>query len=95
MMWPLVKAEAEDRLAELTLPRHVKVRPAAIFPVRPTGLNRWLLAPLLRVVPALGLSSADLGRAMLRVGLDRTWHGSLTLESRDLRALLRSGGATR
>lgn len=94
MMWARVKAEAEDRLAELKLRLHVNVRPAAILPVRPTGMNRWLLAPLLRLVPALGLSAADLGRAMLRAGLDQTWHGSLTLENRDLRALLRSGGAT-
>jgi uncharacterized protein YbjT (DUF2867 family) len=88
MMWARVKAEAEDRLAELPLARHANVRPAAILPMAPTGPARWLLAPLLKVIPALGIGSVDLGRAMLRVGLDKSWHGSRTLENRDLQALL-------
>lgn len=73
------------------LSRLANVRPAAILPMQPTGVNRWLLAPLLNVIPALGISSVDLGRAMFRVGLDRSWHGSRTLENRDLRALLGEG----
>ncbi len=89
MMWARVKAEAEDALAELMLARHVNVRPAGLLPMQPTGLNRWLLAPLLKVIPALGIQSIELGRAMLRVGLDRNWHGSRTLENADLKALLR------
>jgi len=89
MMWACVKAEADDSLAELKLARHANVRPAAILPMQPTGTNRWLLAPLLRVIPALGITSFDLGRAMLRIGLDRSWNGSRTLENRDLKALLR------
>lgn len=89
MMWARVKAEGEDRLTELPLARLVNARPAAILPMQPTGVNRWVLAPLLRVVPALGISSVDLGRAMLRLGLDTSWHGSRTLENGDLKALLR------
>jgi hypothetical protein len=91
MMWARVKAEAEDRLAALTLARHANVRPAAIVPMQPTGVNRWLLAPLVSAIPALGIPSAHLGRAMLRVGLDRGWSGSRTLENKDLRGLLREG----
>ena len=91
MMWARVKAEAEDRLAELKLTRHANVRPAAILPMHPTGVNRWLLAPLLRVIPALGINAVDLGRAMLRVGLDQSWDGSRTLENSDLKALLHEG----
>ena len=91
MMWARVKAEAEDRLAELKLARHANVRPAAILPMRPTGVNRWLLAPLLKVIPALGISSIDLGRAMLRFGLDKSWDGSRTLENKDLKAILGEG----
>lgn len=91
MMWARVKAEAEDRLAELRLARLVNVRPAAILPMHPTGVNRWLLAPLLKVIPALGIRSVDLGRAMLRVGLDQSSQGSRTLENKDLKALLREG----
>src|SRR5438093_9032314 len=56
-----------------------------------TSSNRWLLAPLLRVTPALGISAVDLGRAMLCVGLDESWHGSRTLENSDLKALLHEG----
>lgn len=87
MMWARVKAEAEDRLSELSLTRHANVRPAAILPMHPIGVNRWLLAPLLTVVPALGIAAADLGQAMLRIGLDHSWEGSRTLESRALKAL--------
>jgi uncharacterized protein YbjT (DUF2867 family) len=95
MMWARVKAEAEDNLTELTLARHANARPAAILPMRPTGANRWVLAPLLTLVPALGIGAVDLGRAMLRIGLDRSWHGSRTLENRELMMLLRTKEATR
>lgn len=88
MMWARVKAEGEDRLAELQLRRLANVRPGALLPMHPTGANRWLLAPLLGVIPALGISSLDLGRAMLRLGLDKSWHGSRTLENKNLKALL-------
>jgi uncharacterized protein YbjT (DUF2867 family) len=90
MMWARVKAEAEDELADLGLARHATVRPAAILPVQPTGANRWILASLLTVIPALGIRSVDLGRAMLHLGLDRSWRGSRTLENRELKTLLRS-----
>ncbi len=91
MMWARVKAEAEDRLSRLDLARHANVRPGAILPVRPTGANRWLMRPLLRLAPALGIRSVELGQAMLVLGLDRAWHGSRTLENSDLRVLARSG----
>lgn len=91
MMWARVKAEAEDRLADLKLARHANVRPAAIVPMQPTGASRWLIAPLVSVFPALGIGSVDLGRAMLRIGLDRSWRGSRTLENKDLKALLSEG----
>lgn len=90
MMWARVKAEAEDELAGLTLARLANVRPAGILPMRPTGASRWLLAPLLKVIPALGIGAVDLGRAMLRTGSDKAWQGTRTLENGDLRALLRS-----
>lgn len=37
------------------------------------------------------LHEVDRGRAMLRVGLDESWHGSRTLENKDLKALLVEG----
>ena len=91
MMWARVKAEAEDWLAELQLARHANVRPAAILPMHPTGVNRWLLAPLLTVVPALGIAAVDLGNAMLRLGEDHGWNGSRTLENRALKVLAKRG----
>ena len=89
MMWARVKAEAEDELSGLGLARHANVRPGAILPLRPTGVNLWLVDLLLRVVPALGIGSLELGRAMLRLGLDRGWDGSRTLENGELRSLAR------
>lgn len=88
MMWARVKGEAEDALADLGLARLVNVRPAAILPEHPTGATRWLVFPLVRAIPALGIRSVELGRAMLRVGLDKSWQGSRTLENKDLKALL-------
>jgi uncharacterized protein YbjT (DUF2867 family) len=89
MMWARVKAEAEDRLADIGLVRQANVRPAAIVPAHPQGLNR-LLVPFVRMVPALGIPSIDLGRAMLRLGTAGDWSGTRTLENRDLRALARA-----
>lgn len=85
MMWARVKAEAEDSLAALPLPRLACVRPAGIVPARPSVANRWLLAPLVRLVPALGIGAMDLGRAMLDVGLDRSWRGLRIMENRALK----------
>lgn len=88
-MWARVKAEGEDRLAELGLSRHANVRPGGILPTNPKGASRWVLAPLLQVIPPLGIRAVDLGRAMLRLGLDTSWRGTRTLENKDLKALLR------
>jgi uncharacterized protein YbjT (DUF2867 family) len=87
MMWARVKAEAEDQLAQLGLLRHANLRRTAILPARPKGAERWLLAPLAKVIPALAIDRGDFGRAMLRVGLDRSWLGSRTFESSDLKAI--------
>ena len=92
MMWARLKAEAEDRLCEAGLLRLANVRPAAILPMEPGGLNRWLLAPLLKVLPFLGIGALDLGRAMLRIGLQGRWHGSRTYENKDLKAVLDGAG---
>lgn len=86
MMWARVKAEAEDALGALGLTRQANARPAGIVPMQPTGINRWLLAPLVRVVPPLGIGAADLGRALLHIGLERDWMGSRTYENGALRA---------
>lgn len=70
MMWARVKAEAEETLAQVGLARLISVRPGGIVPLEPAGANRWLLAPLVRLLPSLGIGAEALGRAMLRAGLD-------------------------
>ena len=87
MMWARVKAEAEDRLAELPLARLVCVRPGGIPPAHPTGFERWVVAPLLRVFPALGIGAEQLGWAMLAAVRDRSSAARVTLENRALKAL--------
>ena len=89
MMWARVKAEAEDQLAKLGFVRHANVRPTGILPARSKGAERWLLAPLAKLIPALTIDRMDVGRAMLRLGLDKSWRGTRTLESSDLKALLK------
>lgn len=88
MMWARVKAEAEDQLAQLGLARLVCVRPGGILPTAPTGFERWLLTPLIRVIPALGIGAEALGRAMLAAGLSRSApEGGSVLENRALQEL--------
>lgn len=85
MMWARVKAEAEDALAALPLRRLANVRPAGILPMRPTGTSRWLLAPLIALIPRLGIRSIEFGRAALQVALDQNWSGVRTVENADLK----------
>ena len=88
MMWARVKAEAEDALEKVGLARHANVRPTALLPGQPRGAERWVIQPLVRVFPALGIRAADFGRAAVRLALDDTWRGSRTLESAALKKLL-------
>ena len=67
MMWARVKAEAEDALKQ-AFPASASVRPGYIHPMKPRGWKRWLLGPLLRVFPFLGIRAKQLGRAMLAAG---------------------------
>lgn len=87
MMWARVKADAEDQLAALPLARLACVRPGAIVPARPSGVDRWLVAPLVRAVPALGIRADALGRAMLAAVRDGSLPARVTLENRALRRL--------
>lgn len=88
MMWARVKAEAEAELARVGLARLINVRPGGILPPEPAGLERWLLAPLLGLVPSLGIGAEELGRAMLRAGLDGdTGPSGSILENRSLKEI--------
>ena len=87
MMWARVKAEAEDRLAELGLTRLACVRPAIIVPTEPGGPMRWLVAPLVRHVARAGITAVDLGHAMLALARgDQAIEGPV--DNRGLRALV-------
>ncbi|MBA3853064.1 MAG: epimerase [Gemmatimonas sp.] len=87
MMWARVKADAEDQLAQLPLARLASVRPGAIVPVHPRGVDRWLIAPLVTIVPALGIKADALGRAMLAAVRDPSIPSRVTLENQALRRL--------
>ena len=65
MMWARVKAEAEDRLSGLGLSRHVNVRPGGILPMTPTGASKWVLGPLLKLAPSLGIGKRRTPQALL------------------------------
>ena len=89
IMWARVKAEAEDRLSALGLKRQLSFRPGFIVPTHAKGLTRFVLAPLVDAIPALGVSAYDLGRAMLRVAVPggAAVEGAI-LENREIRRVL-------
>jgi nucleoside-diphosphate-sugar epimerase len=87
MMWARVKAEAEDELASLGLARLVCVRPGGIPPAQPSGFDRWIVAPLLKALPSLGIEADALGRAMLAAVCDLQGSDRVVLENRALKAL--------
>lgn len=87
MMWARVKAEAEDQLASLGLARLVCVRPGGIPPAQLSGFDRWVVAPLLKALPSLGIEADALGRAMLETVFNRPEPARVVLEKRALQAL--------
>ena len=89
MMWARVKAEAEDELLALDLPKCLCVRPGYIHPMEATGFARWVFGPLLRIAPVIGIHAYDLGRVMLQIGLEHNLAGeNRILENRQIRSLL-------
>jgi uncharacterized protein YbjT (DUF2867 family) len=91
IMWARVKAEAEEKLLALELPKCRCVRPGYIHPLAATGFARWVLGPLLKVAPVIGIQAYDLGRAMLRIGLEDNLTGeNRVFENRDIRNVLGS-----
>jgi uncharacterized protein YbjT (DUF2867 family) len=93
MMWARVKAEAEDQLSALPLARLVCVRPGGIPPAHPSGFERWFVAPLIKLVPSLGIGAEELGRAMLAAARDREAPPRVTLENRALKELAAASGS--
>jgi hypothetical protein len=87
MMWARTKAAAEDQLAAMPLARLVCARPGAIVPSQPSGAARWLIAPLVKLVPVLGIEAVMLGHAMLAAVRDPSSAARVTHENRALRAL--------
>ncbi len=85
MMWARVKAEGEDRLAELGLSRLVCVRPGWIVPADAPALTKVLGGAAIAM--SMGIGANALGRAMLRAGTDRGVKNSKPLNNRVLRTL--------
>lgn len=91
-MWARVKAEAEDRLAELPLGALYNFRPAYIQPMR--GARSTItsyrvmyaivgpLYPLLKKIPSMVTSTTEVGRAMIRAARDGA--PKTTLENADI-----------
>lgn len=90
MMWARVKAEAEDQLAALPIAHLMCVRPGGIPPAKPAGLERWVVAPLLKAFPSLGIGAEELGRAMLAAARDRTGRTRAPIENPELKTLAAS-----
>ena len=68
-----VKGEAERLVLEANLPRRYVLRPGYIHPTRPRArpiIYDWIMRPVFRLMPSLGIESADLGRVMLETGLE-------------------------
>jgi len=84
MMWARVKAEAEVAIAAAH-PASASVRPGLIYPMRPSGLMRWIMGPLLWLIPPIGIRAIDLGRAMYN--LSRASPMSSPVENNGLRRL--------
>lgn len=94
-MWARVKAEAEDRLAELPFRATYNFRPAMIQPMR--GARSTItsyrvmyalvgpLYPLLKKLPKYVTSTPEVGRAMIRAA--REGAPKQTLENADICAL--------
>lgn len=85
------KGRAERRLLQSSLPRKYIFRPAYIHPTRPRARKLFydpFATPAFRLMPSLGIESADLARAMLETGLTDPRPLAI-LGNREIRALTR------
>ncbi|HSF93866.1 MAG TPA: hypothetical protein VLA52_02485 [Thermohalobaculum sp.] len=95
-----VKGRAERMVIEAGFPRRYFFRPAYICPSRPRAHPVFydpVMKPLFRLFPWLGISSADLARAMVETALTDP-RAEAVLENREMRGmaarLALPGGAT-
>ena len=96
MAFARYKGAAEKALLEIGFPRVHLFRPGYIYPVTPRKepnlmytITRFLYPLLRRLYPNIGISSEDLARAMVNVGLDESlWNKTSVLENRDIRELV-------
>ena len=87
------KGMAENALLGMGFPRVHLFRPGYIYPVTPRQepnlmytVSRWLYPLMRRVVPNIGISSEDLAKAMVTVGLNGRDNPDPVLENRAIRA---------
>lgn len=96
VLFARVKGEAENRLRETPVGRLVIARPGGVVPARwprKPQLGERVLFPLIRVLEPfasrLAIKASDLGKALLRAGLDASV--APLLSNRDLRDLADAG----
>jgi uncharacterized protein YbjT (DUF2867 family) len=86
---------AENALLHLGFPRVAIFRPGYIYPIQPRKepnimyrISRSVYPVVSRIYPNIGLTSAELARAMLAVGLDPdVWQGGPVLANRDIKSV--------
>ncbi|MDH3665864.1 MAG: hypothetical protein OEN23_02940 [Paracoccaceae bacterium] len=84
-----VKGEAERLVLGSRLPRRYVFRPGYIHPSQPRARPVFYdlaMKPVFRLMPAIGIESADLGRAMIETGLNDP-RPQAVIENREIRAI--------
>ncbi len=84
-----IKGEAERLVLGSRLPRRYVFRPGYIYPSRPRARPVFYdlaMKPVFRLMPTIGIESADLGRAMIETGLDDP-RSQAVIENQEIRAI--------
>ncbi len=84
-----VKGEAERLVLGSRLPRRYVFRPGYIYPSRPRARPVFydlVMQPVFRLMPSIGIESADLARAMLETGMNDP-RPEAVIENREIREI--------
>ncbi len=84
-----VKGEAERLVLGSRLPRRYVFRPRYIYPSRPRARPVFydlVMRPVFRLMPSIGIESADLARAMLETGMNDPRPEAM-IENREIREI--------
>lgn len=84
-----VKGEAERLVLGSRLPRRYVFRPGYIYPSQPRAHPLFydrVMKPVYRIMPSIGIESADLGRVMVETGLHDP-RSEAVIENREIRKM--------